>query len=156
MILDSNLAFDPAGTSPWTVGTIASTNVLDMVNAREMGIGEDLKVSVIPAGTWAGGGTMQIQLQSAPDNGSGSPGAWTTAAETDAFTAADLNSPTFQHISLVGFDLPERRPGAALPRFYRLAYVIATSNFTAGTLQAFVNLARDQNQLYPSGFTVPN
>lgn len=156
MILDSNLFFDPAGTA--ITSTANSTNVLDMLNARDMGIGEDLKVTVTSnlAFAAAGAATLQIALQGAPDNGSGSPGTWVTYAETDALSKAELNDPTVQNISLVGFDLPERRQGQNPPRFYRLVYTVTTGPFTAGAVQAFVNLSRDQLPQYPSGFTVAN
>ena len=156
MILDSNLILDPAGTA--ITATAVSTNVIDVGVGRDMGIGRPLQVTVTSNGLFAAGGaaTLQIQLEAAPDNGSGAPGTYDVLAETEALSIAQLNSLTFQKISLVGFMLPDRAPGDSLPRFYRLNYVVATGPFTAGAVEAFINLSREQLPLYPSGFTVPN
>ena len=156
MILDSNLFFDPAGTA--ITVSAPSTNVLDMGVGRDIGIGPDIKVTVISNKLFAaaGGATLQIQVQGAPDNGSGAPGTYDTYAETEALSIAQLNDPNVQNISLVGFDMPERAQGDAPPRFYRLNYVVGTGPFTAGAVQAFLSTARDQLPFYPSGFTVPN
>lgn len=156
MLLDSNLTFDPSGTA--ITVSAASTNTIDASVGRDLGIGRDLKVTVTSDGLFAAAGaaTLQIQLQGAPDNGSGAPGTWDTYAETEALSSAQLNETGVQGISLTGFDLPERTPGGKLPRFYRLYYTVATGPFTAGSVQAFINLSRDQLVDYPSGFTVAN
>ncbi len=156
MIIDSSLQFDPAGTA--ITATAVSTNVLDMGADGDTGIGTDLKVTVLPQATFtaAGGATLQIQLEGAPDNGSGAPGTYDVYAQTEALSISQLNAGTVQGISLTGFDLPERVLGDVPPRFYRLNYIVATGPFTAGTVQAFMNLSRDQLPFYKSGFSVPN
>lgn len=159
MILDSNLTFDPTGTA--ITATAASTNIIDLVNQRDLGIGDNpaLKVLVVPGATFTAGGaaTLTIQFQGAPDNGSGAPGTYLTYAETAALSIAQLNTlASTMNNDLFPLDVPGRPPGAPLPRFYRLNYVVATGPFTAGTLQAYMLIGRDDIVFYPSGFTVAN
>lgn len=151
MLLDSQLCFDPAGTA--VTATAASTNVLDMVNARDMGIGRKLQLLVLGNGLFAAAGaaTLNIQLQGSPDNAT-----WVTFSETGPLSIAQLNSPSAQNIDLMSQDLPGRAPGAPLPRYYRLNYVVTTGPFTAGAMQAYLTLGRDDNIAYPSGFNPAN
>lgn len=156
MLIDKLLEFDPAGTA--ITATAVSTNILDMVNAREMGnadqTGATPKLLILCQQTFtaAGAGTLNIQIQSAPDNGSGAPGTWTTSAETSPLTLAQLVAGNH----LFDIDLPHRAAGAAIPRFYRLNYVVATGPMTAGTVQSELIISRDNIPAYPSGFTVAN
>lgn len=110
--------------------------------AQDLGGGGPLvsppQVDVITgtAFTAGGAGTLTIQLQSAPDtSNTGTPGTWTTEVQTDALSLAQLAANT--HIARLV--VPVRAPGAALPRFYRLNYVVATGPMTAGTI-AFAGL----------------
>src|SRR5215472_13404165 len=97
MILDGALQFTGtagiAGSvdSP-TTGTQQSTNTIDLVNARDLGIGDDpaLKLLIQCITTFTGGTSLDIQLQGAPDNGSGSPGTYTTMWDSTAILEADL------------------------------------------------------------------
>lgn len=152
MILDSYSVFDPAA-SALTV-TRDSTNILDLLNAGDYGIaGEDhpLKIIVIGDKAFASSGssaTCTIALQSAP-NSAGSPGTWTVAAEIPTLSTAIMAA----NYKLWSIDLPHRRPGADLPRFYKLVYTVASGPFTAGTLQAYLDLGNDANVPYPSGFS---
>jgi len=164
-ILDSNLIFDPAGTA--ITVSAASTNILDMGitngvggNARDMGIGDDpsIRLLIYSNGLFAAAGaaTLSIQIQGAPDNGSGAPGTWTTYADSDPLSIATLNSfsgSVASGVKLFPIDLPHREAGAALPRYYRLNYVVATGPFTAGTLQAYLANNRDDSVAYQSGFS---
>ncbi len=101
----------------------------------------------------AGGATLQIQLQAAPDNGSGSAGTYQTIVQTSTFTAGQLAANT-----LGQFQVPPVQPnwvGEALPRFYRLNFVVATSTFSAGTITAYLNLNPTQaakTGLYPGNY----
>ena len=73
--------------------------------ARDIGTGDDpsLKLSIIVTTAFASGTSLQVNLQGAPDNGSGAPGSWTTMwtgpVVVEAFT--DPNVPPLPpHISL--------------------------------------------------------
>ena len=133
--------------------TAASTNVYDVTSAGsgnapamtgaqglntdigfDIGTGDgtrpEVQINVTTAGT--GAGTITIQLQAAPDNGSYSPGTYSTLYQSTAFvgTSLLLNQ-------VITFPVPEILPTEALPRFYRLNYVVAgsaTASFTANLL----------------------
>lgn len=101
----------------------------------------------------AGGATLQIQLQAAPDNGSGSAGTYQTLVQTSTYTAGQLAANTIGQ-----FQVPPVQPnwiGEALPRFYRLNFVVGTSTFSAGTITAYLNLNPSQAtkiQNYPGNY----
>lgn len=170
MILDNNLIFDPRGTA--ITVTAVSTNVLDMGllgitgNGRDIGIGQDggMRLAIYSNGLFAaaGAGTLEIQVQGAPDNGSGSPGTYVTYASSGALSLAQLNSfvGTGNSVKLFPIALPPAEAGAAnsgfnppLPRFYRLNYVVATGPMTAGAIEAYLTNNRDDMVTYPSGFS---
>lgn len=157
MIIDGALQFSgTAGTagSPDvpTTGTQQSTNVVDLVNARDMGIGDDpaLKLLCVVKTAFTAGTSLQVQFQGAPDN-AGVPGTWTTYAESAAVVEADLLAGRY----LLPMDIPRPPPGVALPRFYRLQYVSAGTHSTGGVYAALV-LDRADYVGYPPGITVPN
>lgn len=166
MILDQNNAFE--ATSVAITASAASTNIIDLGVARDLGIGDnDLKLMVIGDGLFAsadGTATLNIQFQGAPDNGSGSPGSYTTYAESGALSITQLNSGGGSlDAALFAIDVPARAvegqagQGTAMPRFYRLNYVVGVENFTAGHI-VFAGLVLDAERptQYPSGFTVAN
>ena len=99
MILDNLLTFTGtsngatggitagAQTDLPTTGTQAASNILDLGGpalpgsangggARDLGIGDNpaLKLSALVTTAITGGTSLQLQLQGAPDNGSGAPG----------------------------------------------------------------------------------
>jgi len=157
LIIDGALQFSgTAGTagSPDvpTTGTQQSTNVVDLVNARDMGIGDDpaLKLLCVVKTAFTAGTSLQVQFQGAPDN-AGVPGTWTTYAESAAVVEADLLAGRY----LLPMDIPRPPPGVALPRFYRLQYVSAGTHSTGGVYAALV-LDRADYVGYPPGITVPN
>ena len=158
MIIDGALQFSgTAGTAGSvdvpTTGTQQSTNVIDLVNARDMGIGDDpaLKLLCVVKTAFTGGTSLQVQFQGAPDNGSGVPGTYLTYAESAAVLEADLLAGRY----LLPMDIPRPPPGAPLPRFYRLQYVSAGTHSTGGVYAALV-LDRADYVGYPPGITVPN
>src|SRR5687767_8845870 len=95
MILDGLLQFTgTAGSvssdSP-TTGTQVSTNVLDLLNARDMGIGDNpsLELLIQVMTTFAGGTSLVVNLQGAPDS-AGSPGTYVTMWSSGVIVEADL------------------------------------------------------------------
>ena len=150
MILDALLTFDPAGT-PITAGG-PSTNVLDLLNPRDMGIGTEPALMLLVLGNAAfaaaGAATLNIQLQGSADNVT-----WTTYSESSPLTLAQLTSMSQK---LWTGALPHRAPAAPLPRYYRLNYVVASGPFTAGALQAYLTTNVDAAPAYPSGFNPAN
>jgi hypothetical protein len=150
MILDGQLLFTgnvTGGATPAFVDLITttgnSTNVIDLhiaappgvpvlasgQGARDMGIGDDpaLKMLIQCCSTFAGGTSLSVGLQGAPDNGSGAPGAYTTWWTSPVVLLASL----LQGVRMFDMDLPRPPPGSPVPRFLRLAYTVA-GTFTNG------------------------
>lgn len=156
MILDGALQFSgTAGQVTYdtpTTGTQQSTNVIDLVAARDMGIGDDpaIKVLVTVAATFTAGTSLMVQFQGAPNN-AGVPGTWTTYVESPVMLEADLLAGRY----LLAIDVPRPPPGVALPRFYRLQYVSAGTHST-GTIYASLVLDRQDYVVYPPGIVIPN
>jgi hypothetical protein len=84
-----------------------------------------------------------VQFQTAPDNGSGSPGAWSTLSQSDAIPVASL-VPGYKF-------LPGELPGGS-QRFVRLNYVIGTAAMTAGVLKAALVPSLDVQPVYARGY----
>lgn len=182
MILDAYLAFDTAYTmSAGTTGSIAthlSTNIIDLGitsgipssanggGARDIGIGDDpaMKLLVLVTTTMTSGGaaTLQIALQGAVDDGTGNPAAFSTWYTTPAYALATLNAGS----RLMDMDMPRPPDGIAIPRYLQLAYIIAAATLTAGVLQSYLVLDRDDQPYqstdnsilggYPAGITIAN
>jgi hypothetical protein len=162
MILDAFLQFDAAINLAQVAGTYASTNVIDLGvtsgipssanggGARDIGIGDDpamkLLVQVTTAFTSGGAGTLTVGIQSAIDNGSGAPAAFSASWYTsNAFALATL----VQGARLLDMDMPRPPDGIAVPRFLRLSYVIGVATMTAGVVEALLVLDR-MDQMYNS------
>lgn len=156
MILDSLLKFSDAQAI--TTGATASTNIIDLLNPRDMGIGDDpalkLAIFITTAFTSAGASTLTVAFQGAPDNGSGSPGTYVVYAESRAYALADLAVGR----KLLPIDVPHRDPNMTVtfPRFYRLLYTVAVADFTAGALSAYMVIDRQDSAQYPAGLTITN
>jgi|SRR5882724_1209538 len=182
MILDGFLSFDNnllfvAGTTG-AIGTQPSTNTIDLGTAsgipsfaagggaRDIGIGDDpamkLLVQVITTVTSGGAPTLQIALQGAVDNGSGAPAAFSSWWSSPLYALATLTAGA----RLYDMDMPRPPDGIAIPRFLRMAYVIATATLTGGNISAFIVLDRHDLSYqstnnavlggYPAGVNVAN
>ena len=165
MIIDGALQFTgtagvAGSTDSPTTGTQQSTNVIDLVNARDLGIGDDpaIKLLVQVMTTFTGGTSLDVQLQGAPDNGSGSPGAYTTMWDSTAIVEANLLQGTY----IANVDLPRifgptpLKPGIqVLPRFLRLQWV-SVGTHGAGALFGALVLDREDQISYPPGIVIAN
>lgn len=179
MILDKLLMFSGGlggaagqGDSP-TTGTQVATNIIDLGvtsgvpssanggGARDIGTGDDPALELMARVTtlFAGGTSLQLQLQGAPDDGTGAPGSWTTMWTGPAVVTASL----LGGVELANVTVPRPAPGQPLPRFLRLNY-INVGTFTSGVLEAGIVLDRDDQVIgitgeysgYPAGITVAN
>ena len=141
LILDQRLLFD--GTVSATTGAVSgtaistaagnsqvSTNVLDLANARDLGVGSEgaavpkLLVLVTTAFQSTGAGTLTIAFQGSDTNTAGAT--WTTHAQSRAIALADLAAGNM----LLNIDLPAIVPqGGTLPRYLRLSYAVGTAIF---------------------------
>lgn len=130
--------------------------------ARDLGVGDDpaLKLMVRVTTAMVGGTSLQVQLQGAPDNGSGSPGSWTTMWSSAAILTAQL----FQGARLANVDVPRPVPGQPLPRFLRLQYVSVGTFDGTGRIESTIVLDRDDQIVgtggnysgYPAGIAIAN
>lgn len=101
----------------------------------------------------AGGATLTLVLQAAPDNGSNAPGTYVTIYQSAVLTVAQLTSAASFQFQVP--PIPASIFGEAMPRFYRLNYVVATSTFSAGALNANIVLNPSNGtklQNYPSNY----
>jgi hypothetical protein len=148
MIIDGLLLFDSAFAL--TV-TAPSTNVIDLLNARDIGVGDhpgmEIMFEMLTPLLSAGATTLQVQAQGSTDNST-----YTTYAETPAIGKAALTAGRY----VLPISWPRPDPGAALPRYLRLNYIVATGPFTGGTITAALVLDRQDNVNYPAGVTVAN
>lgn len=164
--IDQNLVFSDTQA---ITATTASTSNYDMsgggtgqflfsVNqsrfGQDLGIGDGMGIpkilGVVTASFSTGGSpTLNIQFQGSTDSVT-----WTTYVETGAIAAAVMT--IGQRIFAI--DWPVRAIGAAMPRYVRLNYVVASGPFTTGSLFAAIVLGRDDSTLdysqYGSGFSV--
>jgi hypothetical protein len=160
--MDQNLVLSSAQA---ITATAQSTNAYDILNGLTLLVasgayttnavignatvfGEDLglgrgvgtpQVEVFSgAGTPAAATSLDIQLQGAPDAGTGNTSGVTYVAYIgpEAIPLASILASS----RLARFDFPQRRVGAALPRFIALNYVVVGSNFTGLTVTSYVNL----------------
>lgn len=154
-MIDANLQF--SNNQLATGFTAVSTNVVDMLVARDIGVASPLMcgVFVTTAFTSGGAGTLQISWQGSVDN----------------VTFFDLLfSPVFALSSLIlfrdglwKFAIPPKDPNLVgadnLPRparYYRLNYINATAVFTAGAVNSFITSWQDMDQFtgYARGYTI--
>ena len=144
------------GDDPMLAAITTSNNVVDLLNARDMGIGDDpvLKLLVTVSVAGVGGTNMTVSVQMSVDNST-----YTTILTGPTVVTANLLVGT----RLLDVDWPRiigafsDRPGAveALPRYLRLGYT-ATGTFTAGRFFGFLTLDRQDQLSYPPGIVIAN
>ncbi|MGH7240172.1 MAG: hypothetical protein ACREHG_08955 [Candidatus Saccharimonadales bacterium] len=184
MILDGLLTF--TGTSNGATGTIANgaqtdapttgtqdaSNIIDLGvvglppfasggGARDIGVGDapSLKLSAIVTTAFASGTSLQIELQGAPDNGSGAPGGYT--AMFLGPTLAEVN--LIQGAQLANADVPRVIFEQVVPRFLKMTF-ISVGTHTTGAVEAQIVIDRFDQIIgaagdlsgYPAGVVVVN
>ena len=184
MILDNLLTFTGtsngatggitagAQTDLPTTGTQAASNIIDLGlsglptsanggGARDIGVGDDpaMKLSALVTMAITGGTSLQLQLQGAPDNGSGAPGSYTTMWTSAAIAEASLVAGA----QLANIDVPRVVFGQAIPRYLKLNF-ISVGTHSAGAIEAQIVLDRDDQIMgttgaysgYPAGINIAN
>jgi hypothetical protein len=131
MYMDQANLFDTAAA---ITATAVSTNIIDLTNARDLGVGDDPALDVVVLVTTtmlsAGATTLTIQFQGSTDNST-----YTTMMQSDTLGKAVLTAGT-----KISFDMPRLSASQARPRYLRLNYVVATGPFTQGAVTSFLCL----------------
>lgn len=138
MILDKLLMFSEAQA---VTATAASSDVIDLGpidgTRRDIGVGYPLEfwAMVNTAAAAAGAATVNVQLQTSPDNS-----AWTTIYDSGALALATLAAGK----RVVSAKVPQ-----GVLRYLRVNYSVATGPLTAGSFTSGINLDVDANTHYP-------
>lgn len=150
MILDGALLFDSAAAITAASGTQASTNVLDLLNARDMGVGDypSLKILAQVIQAFAGGTSVAVKLQGSTDNTTYSD---MPVATPTALTLGNLTAGA----RILDVDVPRPGQGQAIPRYLRLLYTTVGTH-TLGTITAGIVLDRQDYVSYPPGLAIAN
>ena len=156
-----------------TTGTQIASNILDLGvtsgvptsanggGARDLGVGDDpsLKLSAICTVAFTSGTSLQLELDGAPDNGSGAPGAYTVMWTSPAIAEAAL----IIGAQLANIDVPRAIWEQVLPRFLRLRFISVGTHVTGNITGEIVLDRMDQiigatgaMSGYPAGVTVAN
>lgn len=148
MILDGALLFDSAHAITAATGTEASTNVIDLTNARDLGTMNwpALKILCQVIQAFAGGTSMTVALQGSTDNTT-----YTTMVSQAAIATAAL----LAGVRILEIDMPRPVAGQAIPRYLRLLYT-TVGTFTLGTVTAGIVLDRQDFIAYPAGINISN
>ena len=160
-MIDASLIFDgalnaPPATPPAGVaitGSRVSTNVLDMLVARDMGAGSLLGIHVDVLQNFATLTSLTIDFEVSADNTT-----WYDILTSMAIPAAQLvvGSPIFRYGVPLNQVLNATAGVQKAPsRYMRLNYKVGGANATAGTVFAYVNpnMDRQQTYTYPNNYT---
>jgi len=123
----------------------ASTNLIDLGSARDIGVGETLYLvsSVDVAFTDAGSDSTLVVTLETDDN----------AAFSSAVTIATIG--TFGALSAAGSRLVIKLPpGAAYEQYIRVLYTPVTGDLTTGSVTTFLTKDLQAFTAYPIGYTV--
>lgn len=137
MILDKLLMFSEAQA---VTASAASTDVIDLApidgTRRDIGVGYPLEfwANVNNTATAAGAATLNVQLQTSPDNST-----WTTLYDSGTLALAALTA---------GKRLFSAKVPAGVQRYLRVNYVVGTGPLTAGAFTSGINLDVDNNTPY--------
>ena len=137
MILDKLLMFSEAQA---VTATAASTDVIDLApvdgTRRDIGVGYPLEfwATVDTTATAGGAATLNVQLQTSPDNST-----WTTIYDSGALALSALT---------VGKRLFSTKVPAGVQRYLRVNYSVGTGPLTAGAFTSGINLDVDNNTPY--------
>lgn len=138
MINDKLLMFSEAQA---VTASAASTDTIDLGpidgTRRDIGVGEPLEywVTTNTTATAAGAATVNIQLQTSPDNST-----WTTLTSSGDLALASL---------VAGRRIVSQKVPQGVQRYLRVNYVVGTGPLTAGAFTAGINLDVDGNSHYP-------
>lgn len=148
MILDSQLQFSAAQA---ITTSAASTNVVDLVNVRDMGIGDNpaLKFlfSVDTAFTTdsTNASTLTIAIQGSTNSTTTN---FVTLAQSTAYGIASLAAGN----KLFPIDMPALPTGLAMPLYLRVYYTSGVASWSTGAISAYMLLDRSDIPVYPKNY----
>lgn len=142
-MLDVNTKLS-AAQAVTSTGDTASTNIYDngSANASEVGLTEEIWLSVLCSTTATSGGsaTVQAVLQDSADGST-----WADVLAGAALPVASV---------VAGAVLLQTQPPVGTRRYLRVVYRVGTAALTAGKFEAYFGLDVQRNVARPSGFTV--
>jgi hypothetical protein len=132
------------GTDQAVTTTAASTDIIDLGAARDMGNGEPLELVILVTQnvTAAGAATVTFALETDDNAGFSSP---VVLGNSGAIGKALLTA---------GTEVLRVKVPLDAERYLRTNYTVATGPLTAGTFTAFLAHDRQASRAYASGFTV--
>ena len=132
------------GTDQAVTTTAASTDIVDLGAARDMGNGEPLELVIVVTQnvTAAGAATVTFALETDDNAGFSSP---VVLGNSGAIGKALLTA---------GTEVLRVKVPLDAERYLRTNYTVATGPLTAGTFTAFLAHDRQASRAYASGFTV--
>lgn len=145
-MLDYNSFFTAQDGTALTA-TAASANYINLANARDIGVGNDLVVVVLTGDAdfeSGGSSTLDIALQSAQDS-SGSPGTYYTIAQSQQIAKASMTANT----QIAEIAVPADLVNGVNAKYLRLNFTVGTANFTTGKLIAYLTKRAEHPYAYP-------
>lgn len=146
MLLDKLTTFSEVQTVTTGSDTgIASTNVIDLLSARDIGVGENLYLVVTVDTALSDSGnnsTLSVQTQT-DDNES-----FTTATNTALITTFAVNTIAKTQV------IKRVDPGMFNERYGRIFYLAANGALTTGAVSAFLVHDPDISRHYPDAITI--
>ena len=132
------------GTDQAVTTTAASTDIVDLGAARDIGNGEPLELVILvtQSVTAAGAATVTFTLETDDNAAFSSP---VVLANSGAIGKAALGA---------GTEVLRVKVPLDAERYLRTNYTVATGPLTAGTFTAFLAHDRQASRAYASGFTV--
>jgi len=137
MILDKLLMFSDKQA---VTATAASTDVIDLGpidgTRRDIGVGYPLEfwALVNTTATASGAATVNVQLQTSPDNST-----WISIYESGALALAALTA---------GKRIVSAKVPSGVQKYLRVNYTVSTGPLTAGAFTSGINLDVDNNTPY--------
>lgn len=132
------------GTDQAVTTTAASTDIVDLGAARDMGNGEPLELVVLVTETVTAAGAATVTFTLETDDNAGFSSTFVLAS-SGAMAKAALTT---------GTEVLRVKVPLDAERFLRTNYTVATGPLTAGKFTAFLAHDRQASRAYASGFTV--
>ena len=132
------------GTDQAVTASAASTDIIDLGAARDMGNGESLELVILVTETVTAAGAATVTFTLETDDNAGFSSTFVLAS-SGAVAKAALTA---------GTEVLRVKVPLDAERFLRTNYTVATGPLTAGKFTAFLAHDRQASKAYASGFAV--